>query len=452
MVAPPEAPPIVILYVLDALRADALEAVDGDGKKAAPTLLRLAREGVSFARHQSVAPNTLPSTKALFTGRTNRRKGALKLPDQGVETLAEAFARAGYRTGSFSGNTHISPVAGLTRGFQHVAQEAFFDLDEAEQVPFNNSAEIVHTTALGWLDALAPEEKAFLYLHTVHPHNPYDPPEPILERFTRGVGSEIAGTTSTLLAVQHHRHEVSAADRERLSRLYHGGLAYNDQEIGRFLEELGKRFRPQDVLVIFTSDHGEELFDHGGVLHGYTLYREQLEIPLILWWPGALEPQHIESPTTTLDLHESLRHLLGLTESPERRGRSFWPLLSRASERIAERTRFAAASSLKGGVFSAQSDRYKLILAPRTGSQWGMGEGLGRTRDMEYVFDLVHDPLEKTNLAGHPSLEIAWLRSRLLAWIDAGHAWEEKVDQPLELDEESRRNLEALGYVEGPDG
>ena len=450
--AVPEAPPMVILYVLDALRADALEAVDADGRTAVPHLGRVVREGVSFVRHQSVAPNTLPSTKALFSGRTNRLKGAFEPTDKKFDTLAEAFAEAGYRTASFSGNSHVCESTGLTRGFQHVEERAFFDVDETSEKPYNDSAERVHSEALQWLDGLGTGEKAFLYLHTIHPHGPYDPPDIIGERFTRGVDSEISGDTATLRAIQRLQHQVVAADRKRLRGLYLGGLAYNDAEIGRFVEALRERYSSRDLLLIFTSDHGEELFDHGGVLHRYTLYREQIEIPLILWWPGSLEPQRVEASTTTLDLHESLRALISLPSRPGSEGRLFWSLLDGGTQKTADELRFAAASSVKGGVFLAQSSRYKLILAPRIGRQWGIGEGLGRTRDAEYVFDLASDPLERLNRAGDRSLEIAWLRSRLLAWIDQGRQWEEEQDQPLELDLESRRRLQALGYLGGPDG
>jgi arylsulfatase A-like enzyme len=194
-------------------------------------------------------------------------------------------------------------------------------------------------------------------------------------------------------------------------------------------------------LVAVTSDHGEELFDHGGILHGYTLYEEMLRIPLILWAPGRLRPAAVASPTDTLDLRATLLDLAGLEADGKAQGVS---LLRR--NRAGREPRLAAASSLKGGLYAAWSPRFKVIWAPRTGAGWGMGGGWGRSRDPEYVFDLVRDPGETVNRAGSGAFEAAWLRSRLLAWAERGRAAaEEPAEAPA--DRETRERLRALGYA-----
>ena len=442
---PPPAPPrLVVLYVLDALRADALGYLGG-APGVSPTIDRMAAEGVSFDNHFSIGPNTMPSTKALFTGRGFRTKGGWKLPADAGPTLAEAWLEAGYRTGAFSANAFVSHSFGLARGFEH-APRAVGEVDqESGQVA---SAQRVHRFGLRWLDALDPEENVFLYLHTVHPHNPYDPPEPFRSRFTEGIDSSIDGSSRTLLDVKHMRIETSAADRGRLIGLYNGGLAYNDAEIERLLEVLGERYAPGEVLFVLTSDHGEELFDHGGVLHGYTLYDEQVHIPLIFWWPGVLEPARVTLPTDQLDLYATLRSMVVAEGSELGEGQSLWPLLTGDASGWSKPVRFAAASSLKGGIFAARSDAAKFIWAPRIGSSWGMGQGLGRTADPEYVFDLVADAAEEHNVAGGPDLEVAWLRSQLRAWIEREKVLDLEAASPDEIDEETRQRLRALGYLD----
>ena len=221
---------------------------------------------------------------------------------------------------------------------------------------------------------MPPGSRSFLYLHTIHPHNPYDPPEPFRSRFAEGSESGIDAGTNTLLGIQHGRIQVSAADQERVRGLYTGALAYNDDQLALFLEEIQRRYEPSRILVVVTSDHGEELFDHGGVLHGYTLYREQLQIPLVLWWPGHLQPRRVEAPTDNLELHDALRALVGDSEVPLGGSRLWRLALDQDRRERGPRVRFAAASSVKGGVFLAQPERFKLIFAPRTGVQWGMGE------------------------------------------------------------------------------
>ncbi len=431
----PKIPPprLVVVYVMDALRADRM-GLSG----ASPTCDRLAREGVLFKAHRSVAPNTLPSTKALFTGHAFLSRGGWKLTPADGPTLAEKFRSAGYRTGLFSGNVHVSPAFGMDRGFEHAAEETIMDGDFAGGPGFNDNAARVHASALAWLRSLPPGAKAFLYLHTIHPHNPYDPPEPFRSRFTAGIASAMKGDTRTLVGIEHKRIAAGPADREKLKGLYTGSFAYNDAELGRFLDALAGWAPPAETLVAVTADHGEELFDHGGVLHGYTLYEEMLRIPLILWAPGRLRPAVVKSPTDNLDLRATLLDLAGLAANGQ--GSS---LLRRA--RAKPEPRLAAASSLKGGLYAAWSPRFKVIWAPRTGLAWGMGGGWGRSRDPEYVFDLVRDPGETVNLAGTSAFEVAWLRSRLLAWAERGRTAEEPEEAPA--DRETRERLRALGYV-----
>jgi len=443
----PPAPRLVILYVLDALRVDFIDLSPPESSRT-PNLSRLAREGVVFSRHQSVAPNTIPSTKSLFTGQIFLTRGHAKIPATGPRTLAEAFVEAGYRTAAFSGNGYVSETYGTSRGFEHLDEEVVFREYADTSDSYNDNAEQVQRAALQWIDGLESDEKAFVYLHTIHPHNPYDPPESIRKQYVGSNPSSFEATTANLLHVKHNRLEVDANDRLRIESLYAGAVAYNDQQIGLFLDQLAERFPAHEVLFIVTSDHGEELFDHGGVLHGYTLYGEQLHIPLIVSWPDHLRPAKIDTPTVNVDVHETLRQLIGVAPSEFGSGRSLWPQLL-GDPRAAQQSsvQFAAASSVKGGIFSAQSDHYKLILAPRVGLTFGMGEGLGRSRDSEYVFDLVRDPEEQHNISGTDDLEVAWLRSLLRAWVERGKYLESDHEEPT-LDEETQKQLRALGYLD----
>ena len=432
--APSSSPPrLVVVYVMDALRADAVGHLGGR-PGVSPVLDRLTREGVTFRAHHSVAPNTLPSTKALFTGRPFVSRGGWKLAPEDGPTLAERFRKAGYRTGLFSGNVHVGAAFGTDRGFEHVTEE--------EAVlpghPFNDNAARVNAAALAWVRSLPPGSKAFLYLHVIHPHNPYDPPEPYRSRFTAGVPSTVDGSIGTLLDVKKKRIEAGPAVRDRLQGLYRGAFSYSDGELQGFLAALAAWAPPAETLVAVTSDHGEELFDHGGVLHGYTLYEEMLRIPLVLWAPGRLRQGKVTALTDTLDLHASLLDVAGIPKPDGIQGRSL-------AKPLPAGPRLAAASSLKGGIYAIRSDRFKVIWAPRTGLHWGMGEGIGRSRDPEYLFDLESDPRETVNLAGGGGLEAAWLRSRLLAWAEKGRS-EEAAEQEPE-DDETRKRLEALGYA-----
>jgi arylsulfatase A-like enzyme len=240
------------------------------------------------------------------------------------------------------------------------------------------------------------------------------------------------------------------ADQRRLRGLYRGSFSYNDDQLGRFLAQAAAYARPEETLLALTADHGEELFDHGGVLHGFTVYEEMLRIPLVLWAPGRLQAGEVSVRTDTLDVHATLREICGL-KAPQGQapttGRSLLAMASSASSGVEEDLRLAAGSSVKGGMYSALSGRWKLIWAPRTGIGWGLGDGAGRSRDPEYLFDLENDPHETTNLAGRDDLAVEWLRSRLLAWIEHERKADEEPDKSQAVDSETLNKLRALGYV-----
>ncbi len=459
-------PRLVVVYVMDALRSDYVGALGGEAAGVAtPTWDRLAREGILAADHRSVAPNTMPSSKALFVGRTFVFRGGHPLrPDAGT-TLAEAFRAAGYRTGLFSGNIHVSPAYGMERGFETAPQEILFDRHSAgRNDDVNDNAEYVQRAALAWLDSLPAGSSAFLYLHTLHPHNPYTPPEPFAHRFLLAapglppLPAGLDGTTRTLLRIQRGRLPLDERGRDAVRALYRGNLAYNDAVLADFLRDLARRVPPEETLLALTSDHGEELFDHGGMLHGYTLYEELLRIPLVVWAPGRIAPRRIETPTDTIDLHDLLVDLVASpaprssAKSPESGTARPNPLLA---GRDPDALRFAAASSLEGGIFSVQNRRWKVILAPRTGVNWGMGTaGIGRGRDAELWFRLDEDPSETVNRVGDPDPEPRWLRGRLLSWIDDARAAEPAPGEDGQgesdgtpTDPETRRALKALGYL-----
>lgn len=456
-------PRLVVVYVMDAWRAD-FAGFSGGPAGLTPTLDALAAESLVAADHASVAPNTLPSTKALFTGRTYLAGGGAKLPADSPPTLAERFAERGYATGLFSGNVYVGAEYGLDRGFTHTAPEVQLEGYAArERPPFNDNAARVQRAAIAWLERLPKGQPAFLYLHTIHPHNPYDPPEPFRSRYlpSAAAGSTINGSTATLRAIKAGRLKPSPADQARLRGLYAGSVAYCDAQIAHFLVALRRFAPPEETVVAVTSDHGEELFDHGGVLHGYTLYQEMLRIPLLLWGPGRVPPGRLAGMTTTLDLRATLLQLVGDEADPRREapepGDGFSALLARSSGRSlldlaagrapACSVRFAAAASVKGGIFAASSERWKVILAPRSGGQWGQGEGRGRGHDAEAVFDLAQDAGEMHNLAGDvPPLGL-WTRQNLLDWIAYGLSRSPSGTE-VTPDAETTAKLRALGYLD----
>ena len=409
-----------------------------------PILDGIASEGATFTNHFAVAPNTPPSTRALFSGLC--MLDDRQLPSPGPTRLAEVFREAGYRTVSITGNPHLSAKLDLGTGFESVELLRVREDHNPKHPPtVNNSAEILHEAALRWIDNLGPGERGFMYIHSMNPHNPYTPPRELADRLAPPGASTIDGRTRTLVAIRDLQRDVESEDMDRLRKLYAAGVAYNDRELGILLDEINRRFDPEQVLIAITSDHGEELFEHDGVLHGYSLYDEMLRIPLILRWPGNIETGTIGSLTNTLDLHASMVEL-AVGDVSDSTGSSLWPLIAGTNTPDSQpRLTFAAAPGLAGATM-ARSDRWKLIRSPRDGPDRGQGKGRGRSWDVEYVFDLINDPEERHNLAGTDELERAWLRTRLMAWIEAQRALQPSPGNQV-MDDETKDQLEALGYV-----
>ncbi len=441
---PPKTPKAVVVYVMDALRADSLGCY-GSPDVNTPCFDSFAREGARFVKHFSVAPSTVPSTRSLFTGLP--LQPPVGLLEEGLLTLAESFRDAGFKTGCFSSNPALSRAFGLVRGFDQVG---FEELDEDFKLgvrSVNDSAARVHRASLEWLQSLHQGDQVFLYVHTLNPHNPYTPPPEYLAQNIELEDDLPVGTTRELVEIRDQRLVVTEEIRKRIRGAYAASVEYNDALLCSFVHALEKRFGREEVLLVLTSDHGEELFDHGGVLHGYTLYDEMVHIPLVIRWPGVTNPRRIERQTGTLDVHATLSTIIDNSrKSSLTSGESLWRLLLGSQTDFEERLAFAAAPGVRGTIAMVRSPRMKVVEAQSPGLQSGMGFRLGRGHDGEYVFDLLEDPEELRNQIPDDDLEAEWLKTELRAWRQRWTSAAPPGPQQ-QLDEATRRKLEALGYV-----
>lgn len=448
-----DVPDAVLVFVMDALRARTAERVEAlesyGGWK------RLVVEGTSLRNHFAVAPNTLPSTKALFTGRIWPQRGGWKLRPEEGETMAEAYHRAGYRTAMFSNNPYVSAEFGVDRGFDFVHGE------EVELEERNEDARILVDAALTWLDRMASETEddapIFLYVHVLQPHNPYRPGAEALDLIgASGALSEIDGRTATLLEISRGQLVPTPGEVGDLRSLYAAQMIEAVEQMNRLRARLALLRAPERTVIVATSDHGEEILEHDSALHGYTLYDEMIRIPALVIAPGRAQPaRSLEGLSDTTDMHCWLRSLVapgsscGLTAA-----------LSGEAE-LPGAAIISAAASVKGGIFAIRSNRIKLVVAPQRGSRWGYGSGRGRTWEVESLFDLVQDPSERVNLlstargtrgAGATAVESsvsARLRLDLDLWLERQRRWMagDEADEEA-VDAATERRLESLGYVQ----
>ncbi|MBL8841178.1 MAG: sulfatase [Planctomycetes bacterium] len=268
--------PNVLVYLIDTLRADHCTPY-GYARDTTPNLARLAAEGITFERAYSQAPWTRPSVATLFSSYLHSFHGASKstgLAPQ-IDTLAERLRRAGYATAGFLANAHVHGASlNFEQGFSH------FEAIEKARQRGDSRANQVHDSALAWLEQQR-DRPFFLYLHTIDPHAPYDPPEA-----TRGVWSGAYDGPMTPRRTNAReltdRAPLPAADLQHVLDLYDEEILYNDREFGKLCDWLRERGLWDDTIVLVVSDHGEEFWEHEGFGHGTQLWNELLHVPLIV--------------------------------------------------------------------------------------------------------------------------------------------------------------------------
>lgn len=412
----PEAPN-VLLIILDTVRATNL-SLYGYGHRTTPNLERLAERGVTFESVVSTSPWTLPSHASMFTGRYPHELSAdwLTPLDDAAPTLSEHFTAHGYRTAGFVGNLiYATWETGLNRGFAR-----YEDYPVSVGMAINSSwlgrwlvqrtrrllgldGFLVQRTAgdingafLDWLDANGVRDDVsprpfFAFLNYMDAHAPYTPPDSLAGRF----GPTRSGRALADLSV---RRDWSAEELAVERAAYDGEIAYADQEIGAIVAALDERGLLDETLIIIASDHGELFGEHGLVDHGNSLYRELIDVPLVIVSPGRVpEDIRIGEAISMRDLAATISYLATGVEGalPGNSLTRFWeplpspapisPILSSVSGGV-RMPEWVPVS--KGDMKSLVSDGYQYIID---------GE------DREQLFLYSPDRAEQTNVAGLPA-------------------------------------------------
>jgi arylsulfatase A-like enzyme len=309
--ATPETPNVVLI-VMDTLRADALSCYGGE-PGTTPHADKLAKRGVLFEEAYASASWTWPSTASILTGKEPDEHNVVS-PEACYlntehQTLAEQLFARDYLTAAFSCNPLIQANKRFDQGF-----ETFEDGDD-----FRFGDEVV-PEVLDWLDEHA-GSRFFLYLHLADPHLPYS----LLPKFVdeRSEPNETAATLKTaekrIFTGEGHVGDgtveldrvVSEPDRDAMRRRYHAAVRTGDHWLGEILDRLHELGLDGETLVVFTSDHGEELWDHGLGTHGSQLYEELVRVPLILSGPGVPRGERVRIPVSNRHLAPTLARVGG---------------------------------------------------------------------------------------------------------------------------------------------
>jgi arylsulfatase A-like enzyme len=480
---PPSAPgaPNVLLIVWDTVRAANTSAY-GYGRATTPNLERIASRGVRFDRAFSASSWTLPSHASLLTGRWPHELGVgWKSPVRdGVPTLAGSLAAHGYDTAGFAANLdYCSRETGLARGFAHYEDfplslfETFlrcialgrridvsawacaidvwvekrtgrwYDLVPRSREHTKN-ADAINSAFLRWLGKRPGTGRPFFaFLNYNDAHTPYEVPDGTVPGF--GLRPASAEQRQTLQAFTGlDKTKLSVEDVRMANDVYDDSISYLDRRLGLLLDELGRKGVLENTLVIVTSDHGEHLGDHRLFFHGCSLYRQLVQVPLVIVNNQRVPVgRTVAEPVSLRDLPATVIDLLGLGSDHRLGGRSmarYWQPRDERSARVVAAPLLMETTKpdllMNDGREPAAKGPMKAVVAG--------GMHYIQTADgTEELFNLSADVEEKTNLAGHDTEPVLSQFRNLLSLMlrsppDQPAAAIEKPSGPTEVADGSR--------------
>jgi arylsulfatase A-like enzyme len=280
----------------------------------------------------------------------------------------------------------------------------------------------------------------FLFLHLFDVHPDFDPPPP----YDRLFDPEYSGSVNGIDIMNNpavHR-DMDRRDLEHLLALYDGEIRFVDEAgIKRLVSILEKHNLTERTLLVITSDHGEEFFEHGVFGHRQNLYDTTLRIPLIFWSP-ALVPAGlvVKEEVGIIDVMPTILDLLGLRPSPEGLGKSLVPFFEGQNQKADSRPVFCEVQSSEVYMEGLRTEKYKIIRNYK-----------GDKSEEKQYFDLANDPGERLPLMDPEQDEYkrAWdafvsFRWDLATYKDA-LSW--TVTDAPKMDRELRERLKSLGYI-----
>jgi arylsulfatase A-like enzyme len=285
----PDEHPNVLLYVEDTLRRDRLSTY-GHERSTDPHLRRVAADGVVFEHTLAASNWTRPSISSLLTSLnplTHGNRTHLDRVADDVTTLAEAFADAGYLTASFVTNYHGGAWSGLDQGFDSSREPT---ADGASQLRSTLTSAAIADSLAEFLRQHA-DERIFVHVHTLDPHEPYQPGQ-----------ADLAALGLT-----------GAPESLSPELLYEAEVHHNDRQLAALDATLQELQLVDNTLLVFTSDHGEAFGEHDARGHRRSLHGEELDVPWVMRWPRGLPAGHrTRSAAAHVDLAPTLLGLAGL--------------------------------------------------------------------------------------------------------------------------------------------
>ncbi len=431
--APAPGLPDVVKITIDAFRADKL-GPRAEGPSLTPNIDRFAKDAYVFTYCRSQASWTSPSLGTLLTGQYPMVHFATADRPLGTSqpTLAEILRDAGYDTRAVVANRLCHRSSGLARGFDDYLywdqselvrklgyyETYFYYLENRIYEKRNTRVGVKdnHTTVItDHLVRILRKKRRrplFLWTHYLDPHCPYSPPPEYVAAADRRL-------------IDRFAH----GDKERadvLERMYDGEIRYVDDELARVFA-----VTPENALVVISSDHGEEFWEHDKYDHGKSLYEEAIRVPLVVRYPDAVGGVS-DAAVGLVDLAPSILGYLGFDAPPSMQGRDIRVAAQGGREGVAA---FAGSSMLKG------QRRYCVIYK---GRKLIVGHWDGWSKAA--YFNLVADAGEQDPIGLFDPSRVK-LETILQAWMEGNLEFSEQFER-AGVSNAVRDQMRAVGYVD----
>ncbi|MCX6567256.1 MAG: sulfatase [Candidatus Aminicenantes bacterium] len=445
----PEKTPLnIILISVDTLRADHVGTYGYD-KPVTPRIDALAADGVVFENVYSTAPWTLPAHVSMFTGLNcvqHRVYSEHDRMDPRTTTLAEIMRGRGYATRAITSGGFVSSIFGFSKGFDE------YHMDQADMMDASQAAKTGYDAAQ-WIEKNA-DRSFFLFLHTYQVHSPYKSPKPYQTMFLRPDAPWTRVDVTNILGGQGGVYKpLSESERANMIALYDGGIRFTDETLVQHVVDALRRHKLYDrTMIIVTSDHGEEFYDHGGWTHSHSVYDEIIRVPLVIKMPGSeCRGRRYSSIVRLIDLMPTVLDVAGIpSEELSINGESLRPVLR--GKETGDRVFLA---ELAENILNCQIPqrlalnygRRKVILNRAfTPEQLEFFTAKPPSFPPVELYDLARDPGEQKNVIDRPE-DAAKVRALVQKARETDRLIPRREGKESKIDKNLEDQLRALGYI-----
>lgn len=467
--------PNIILISIDTLRADFLSCY-GYNKETTPNIDQLAAEGTIYLNNFSTGVWTPPGHASMLTGLYVQEHGVYgdnRLADN-IPTIATLLKENSYQTSGFVNNSQVGELVGFEKGhdifvevWKGIKPKSFVERfmkgvkrRMEDKLGFNDmGAKRTNELFSRWIENEIDRNKPFYtFLHYIEPHNPLNPPAPYKNRylseksFKKINKNKIEKVAHNPLICFVENINLNEEEKEYLKTLYAEEIAYVDSKVGEIVETLKSKDLYNNTMIIITSDHGEHFGEHNLWSHAGSLYNEVLHIPLVIKYPIGVDyvgevqgfTQLVDIFPTVIDVSciigDEMKNHSGMNlVHNEEKGNKFHDYVFAEWEgrvpffiksKIENSKTVTNISRLTNKMWMTLNKEYKYISI---------------SNGMEELYDIKNDRSESNNIIDEDKETALSMREKLACWKSSTS---KKIsEEQRKIDEETRKNLEDLGYL-----